>query len=137
MKLVSEKSVWPRLLVFPLLGISASVFALVWLSPQLAYKFAYCPLRQTTGLPCLTCGGTHSIVALSQGHWTEALAANPLVAGGIFIFCVWALYALAATFASGLRRSVEMSPSEKRTARILAVLIIVSTWIWEIWQFCR
>ena len=109
--------------------------ALARLNPELTYHLASCPLRDTTGVPCLTCGGTHSIVALMQGHWWEALAANPLVALGTPAFLFWSVYALWATFQPVLRRSLLLKPQEKRAARILVTLFLLATWAWEFWQF--
>lgn len=105
------------------------------LQPDLAYRLAYCPLRDTTGIPCLTCGGTHSIVALMHGHLPEAVAANPLVALGTIIFLVWAVYALAATFFPSIRRSLVFLTHEKRAVRIVTTLFLIATWAWQFWQF--
>ncbi len=136
MNLVSENSPWPRLLVFPLLMVAGAVLSVAMLRPDLAYKWAYCPLRDTTGIPCLTCGGTHSIVALMQGHWIEAMAANPLVAVGTVLFVLWSGYAVVATIYPAIRRSLKLLAYEKRAARIAATLLILATWAWEFKQFC-
>lgn len=135
MKLIPENSPWPRLLVFPLLSVTLAVLALARLQPELAYRLAYCPLRDTTGVPCLTCGGTHSIVALVQGHVIESLAANPLVALGTIFFMIWSLYALLATMMPQLRRSLVIPSHEKRAIRIGTTLFLLATWAWEFWRF--
>lgn len=135
LQLSAENSPWPRLLVFPLLTVAVAGLFVARLQPDLAYRAAYCPLRDTTGIPCLTCGGTHSIVALMQGQVLEALAANPLVALGTVLFLFWAVYALASTFFPAIRRSLLLLPHEKRAARILTTLFLLATWAWEFWQF--
>jgi len=86
LKLVPENSPWPRLLGFPLFAVVIYGMGMARFYPDLVYRLAYCPLRETTGIPCLTCGGTHSIVALMEGHFLESLLANTLVFLGTWIF---------------------------------------------------
>ena len=121
--------------MFPLLTVAVAGLSLARLNPDLAFRLAYCPLRDTTGIPCLTCGGTHSIVSLMQGRLLDAVAANPLVAVGIISFWFWAAYALLATFIPKLRRSLKFSAPEKRAIRFLTTLFILATWAWEFWRF--
>ncbi len=49
-----------------------------------------CGLRSTTGIPCVACGGTRSMMALSHGRVLDALAFNPLVFLGIVAAITWA-----------------------------------------------
>lgn len=61
-----------------------------------------CPLKQLTGWPCLTCGGTRAFVAAVAGRWVEALGWNPLVGlGGLAL--VLGLPVASAGLASGRR----------------------------------
>ena len=105
------------------------------LRPDLAYRLAYCPLRDTTGIPCLTCGGTHSIVSLMQGHLLEALGANPLVFVGTICFVLWSIFSIIATLIPRWRRSLSLLAHEKRAVRMMTALFLVATWAWEFWQF--
>lgn len=134
MRLVPENNSFPRLLVFPfgllaLLGFLAARFA-----TDKVMQLAHCPLRDMTGLPCPTCGGTHTAVSLAQGHLADAFTSNPLVAGGLILFTLWVLVGIIATLVPAWRRSLEMNVTEKRTARILAVLIGACGWLWVIRQ---
>ncbi|MGB7416457.1 MAG: DUF2752 domain-containing protein [Thermosynechococcaceae cyanobacterium] len=36
--------------------------------------FLACPILHLTGIPCPTCGMTRSFVAISQGHWQQAVS---------------------------------------------------------------
>lgn len=128
MRLVPENSPWPRMLVWPL-GLAAALFmaAARWI-PDLLYQWAHCPLHDTTGLPCFTCGGTHCLVSLAEGRWQASLLANPLVLIGTLVLSAWAVYAVLATFIPAWRRSLWLTPGDKRTARWLAVLIILTNW---------
>jgi len=131
MRLVPETSPLPRLLVFPfgLLGLFG--LALLRWQSDLALHLARCPWRELSGLPCPTCGGTHAAVSLARGRWSEGFTENPLVALGSLLFGLWVVFGLAATAVPALRRSISWDDGEKRTARILAVLVILLTWAWE------
>jgi len=134
MRLVPEKSSLPRLLVFPFGILAVFGLCLVRFKPDLVLRLAHCPLRDMTGVPCPTCGGTHAAVALANGRFADAFAANPLVAVGLVVFGVWLLNGLLMTMSPGLRRDLVFSPREKRTARLLAVLLILAAWVWEIFR---
>ena len=135
MKLTPEKGPWPRLLVFPLLVIAFLGLGLARMNPDLTYRLAHCPLRDTTGLPCLTCGGTHSIVAFMRGDFSEALMANPLVPLGTIALLIWTLYAFLATVLPRFRWSLELQENEKRATKFLVALVLIGNWIYLIWQF--
>lgn len=132
MRLVPEKSPLPRLLVFPFGLIALAALVLARFQSDLVLKLAHCPLRNITGLPCPTCGGTHTAISLTRGQLWEALHTNPLVTVGMILFGVWLLAGLLATVFPGMRRDLELTPVEKRTARILAVLLFILAWIWQI-----
>ena len=132
MRLVPEKSPLPRLLVFPFGVLALLGLVVVRFRPDLVLRLAHCPLRDMTGVPCPTCGGTHAAVALAQGRWTDAFTANPLVAASLAVFGIWLLAGVLATVAPGLRRDLVLTSREKKTARILTVFLILSTWIREL-----
>ena len=132
MRLVNETSSIPRLLVFPLLALA--LFGLFWLryQPGVVFQLAHCPLMQCTGIPCPTCGGTHSMAALSIGDWDAALGANPLVAITLIIFVIWAIWAILATVLPPLRYAADLSLAEKRAVKILAALLLLLAWARQI-----
>ncbi len=134
MKLVAENSPLPRLLAWPLLLMLLGALLAVKLYPDLILGLSHCPLRDITGLPCPTCGGTHSAAAVAAGRWVEALRANPVVVLGGAVFVVWALYCVAATILPTLRRSLWLDPREKKAARWLAAFFLVFAWGWQIWR---
>ena len=102
------------------------------LYPALIFGLARCPLRNITGVPCPTCGGTHSAASLAAGQWLAALRANPFVVVALGVFAVWAVYCVIATLIPGLRRGLRLSPTEKMAARILAAVLLVLAWAWQI-----
>jgi len=134
MRLVPETSPMPRLFVFPLLLLAFAGLAIARWTPELMLWLAHCPLRERTGLPCPSCGGTHAAVALAGGRLGEAFLANPLVAIGGVCFAVWALWAVAATLVPRLRRGLELGPKEKKLLKGFAILALALTWLWEVLQ---
>jgi hypothetical protein len=132
MQLVAERSPVARLLALPLLLLLAGGLAAIRAFPDLVFGLARCPLRDITGSPCPTCGGTHSAASLAAGRWLEALLANPVAVAGMGVFALWALYCLAATLVPRWRRGIDLSPAEKKAARILAAVIFVFAWAWQI-----
>ncbi|MEN8005615.1 MAG: DUF2752 domain-containing protein [Candidatus Krumholzibacteriota bacterium] len=122
----------PRLLVFPFGLVALFGLAAVLYNSDLVLRLAHCPLRDLTGLPCPTCGGTHAAISLAHGRLTEAFAASPLIAGGLILFSVWVMAGVATTLVPAWRRELVFSPREKRTARVLAVLMAVAGWVWVI-----
>jgi len=132
MRLVPETSPHPRLLVFPFGILAVFGLAIIRFKPDLVLHLAHCPLRDMTGVPCPTCGGTHTAVALAHGRWVDAFAANPLVALALVVFGIWLLAGVLTTMAPGLRRDLVLTSREKRTARILAIFLILAAWVWEI-----
>lgn len=132
MRLIPEQSPTPRLLAMPLALFLAGGLIATRLWPNLVYGLARCPMRDITGVPCPTCGGTHSATSLAAGRWFEALAANPVVAVALIVFILWAGYCLVATLVPALRRSLSLTSGEKRAARIMAALLFVAAWVYQI-----
>ena len=130
MRWVCERHPLPRLLVFPLLLLTAAGLAAARFFPDLLYKFAACPWRDVTTLPCPTCGGTRAVVELVQGNLAGSLGSNPALAVGLALFLIWAVYALAATLIPAWRFRVDLGAREKKAARFLAASLIVINWLW-------
>ena len=53
-----------------------------------------CGLRTATGIPCVACGGTRSMMSLSHGKVLEAIAFNPLIFLCVLAAATWALVSL-------------------------------------------
>jgi hypothetical protein len=73
------------------LGAPIIIFALVIaamivarLSEHWQLPFMKCAFKATTGLPCVTCGGTRALRALTRGEVAQAFWLNPLVVSGAF-----------------------------------------------------
>jgi len=128
-RLVPETSSLARWLVLPFLLTALAGLLAVRRAPDLVLAAASCPLRDLTGLPCPTCGGTHGAVALAAGRLGGAFAANPLVPLGAAAVALWAVWALLAAAVPALRVRLRLGPRETRAARLLAALLIVLLWV--------
>ena len=51
-----------------------------------------CPFHMLTGFDCPFCGGQRMVLALLQGHWTEAFWLNPGLAVGAPLVGAWWLW---------------------------------------------
>ena len=135
MKLAPETSPLLRLLLFSFLPLLIGALILVSLAPGLALNLAHCPLRDITGFPCPTCGGTQTATHVVQGHWWSALQANPMVLLLGVAYVLAAVYAGLATLIPSWRRSLQLTAHEKRTARLLAVLLLFLNWAWLVYRY--
>jgi hypothetical protein len=131
-RLVPEQSPFPRLFVFPLLMMAAVLAGVARVNADLLLRSAHCALRESTAIPCPTCGGTMAAIDLAEGRLMAALTANPLLTlialgGGL-----WCLYAVAATFLPRWRRSLDLSRGAVKTVRWLVALLLAANWAYEV-----
>jgi hypothetical protein len=84
-----------------------------------------------TGHPCLTCGATRSTIAFFHADFWNAWKWNPLVFLFLSGLSIFDLYAFAVLVIRGPRlRIVRFTPAEKRFLRLLAVILLLSNWIY-------
>jgi hypothetical protein len=88
---------------------------------------ALCPLRRLTGVPCPLCGSTTVFMEAGAGHWTQALAANPMTVLAFFVFLAAPL-ALIDPVASWANL-----PARRRNIGLGVVLAI--SWVWQMHRF--
>jgi hypothetical protein len=114
------------------LTLAAGVLAAARLAPERLLAAAHCPLRDMTGLACPTCGGTHALVALADGRWSESWRINPAVPVGTLLVVAWAAWAAAAAVAPALRVRPALDARETTAARWLAAVALLALWIRQI-----
>jgi hypothetical protein len=86
-----------------------------------------CIFKHVTGIPCLTCGGTRSIVAFSNFEFYRAFIFNPL----IMLFSVGIMVFSFGTLAGWiLKRSiaVKLSRNEIMVIRIFIISLVIFNW---------
>lgn len=135
MKLVPEESPLPRLLLLGFLPLAAGLLVLVRLAPDVVLSLAHCPLREVTGLPCPTCGSTLAVTQLVTGNWGPAWRSNPLLVAAGAAYLLAAAHAAVATMVPRWRRALHLTSPEKRTARWLAVLLVLLNWVWLLFRY--
>jgi hypothetical protein len=102
-----------------------------WLMQGAVDKLPPCVFKEVVGLPCLTCGATRSIVALSRHDIGLSFALNPLVPAFVAGLILLSLF----TFLGWVLRKrivLSLSAKQKRGIRALAVLAIVANWFYLI-----
>lgn len=131
-RLVSEQSPFPRLFAFPMLMMAAVFATLARVNADWLLRSAHCALRESTAIPCPTCGGTMAAIDLTQGRLMAAMAANPLLTL-IALGCgLWCLYAVAATILPRWRRSLNLSRGAVKTVRWLVALLLAANWAYKL-----
>lgn len=93
--------------------------------------FPLCVFKATTGLPCLTCGGTRVLVRLAHFDIAGALAMNPLVALSLMALLPWA-FADALLALRGRALVLEIGPSVRRVLLWAALPVILANWAYLI-----
>jgi hypothetical protein len=93
--------------------------------------FPVCVFKATTGIPCLTCGGTRALLHLAHLDVLGALAMNPLVATALIALVPWGI--VDAVLALRRRALVlEVGPALGRTLRWAAVPLLLGNWAYLI-----
>ena len=90
-----------------------------------------CFFKATTGLPCLTCGGTRALVHLARLDVLGALAMNPLVALSLMALVPWAI-ADAVLALRGRSLVLEIGPLLKQVLMWSAFPVLIANWAYLI-----
>ncbi|MCM3875329.1 MAG: DUF2752 domain-containing protein [Thermoanaerobaculia bacterium] len=94
-----------------------------WVS-AFAQGIPACPFRALLGVPCLTCGSTRALVALTRIDLGAAFGWNPLVAGAGILFIAGGVVALGAALLGGEVRAPRPSPA----LRAALALALAANW---------
>ncbi len=124
-----------------IIATAASVAGLCWVFlhlhyPQKMFSLPVCIFRNITGLPCPSCGSTHSVLCLLKFDIAGAVAENPIgliLTPLIFILPPW----LTIDFVSGRNSFYKFYLSAESFVRkpwVATCLIgaLTANWIWSI-----
>lgn len=104
------------------------VGAYVMLTRDDAHAPALCPLRQATGLPCPTCGGTRAALAAARGDLPAAFRLNPLVMVAACGVALWLI--LRVGFAR--RITVRRAPIGRGMMWMAVLTLVALNWVYVI-----
>jgi len=123
----------PRELDYELIWLSVSLASLalaaIWFALRLPWP--HCMFLTLTGHPCMTCGATRAAIAFFHLDFRSAWSWNPLVFAflcGLSIFDVYAFVVL--VLRAPRLRLVEVNVAEKNFVRLVAVILLLSNWIY-------
>jgi len=102
-------------------------FAAIWLA--LGLPWPRCAFHDVTGLPCVTCGMTRSVIQFFHGNFLASLRWNPLVFVALCGLSIFDAYALIVLVARAPRvRIARFSSAEKTFVRALVVTSLAANW---------
>lgn len=116
-------------LIWLTVSLGSLALAAGWFALRLPWP--HCIFLSVTGHPCATCGATRSAIAFFHADFWSAWKWNPLVflfLSGLSIFDAYA-FAVLVTHAPRLR-IVQFTPAQKIVLRLLAVILLLSNWIY-------
>ena len=90
-----------------------------------------CIFHRLTGIPCLTCGGTRSLVALSQFDIASSFMLNPMLflsVAGVMTLSSVSFYGLVTKGSIVLR----LSDGHKKALRIGTIGLFMANWVYLI-----
>ncbi|MEO6847541.1 MAG: DUF2752 domain-containing protein [Chthoniobacterales bacterium] len=105
----------------------------LFIGMHLPFLMPHCAFRTVTGIPCLTCGSTHSLQALLQRNWLMAIRWNPLCVLTIAAIIMGAIYAvITLVFRLPRIRIINMNAREILLMRLVVVILIAIDWVYVI-----
>jgi hypothetical protein len=108
-------------------GVAAVVAAVLPFAGRFAPFAPACPFKALTGWPCLSCGATRAVVALSRLDFQAAVWSNPLAAAATILLVGGGLLAGGAALSGRALPRLGPPPAWLRSAAIGAVL---ANWAW-------
>jgi len=112
------------------IGLAAGLGILILPLDRLAVR---CVFKALTGLPCMTCGMTRSLIHLRRLDFVAALSANPLITVAVVCGALYCLYAWGAVLLRTRRIRIQLTHRwELWAVRVLAVAIVLANWAYLI-----
>ena len=111
----------------------------IWLGLQTylpSDKVGLCLIKQSTNIPCPSCGTSRSILSISKGEFSKALLLNPLGYISLFIM-LFSPFWIIIDWVSGRTtffkayQNIE-NQFKKPIIYIPSIILILANWIWNI-----
>jgi hypothetical protein len=116
-------------LIWLSVSLGSLAIAAAWFALRLPWP--HCIFLTITGHPCMTCGATRAAIAFFHLDFWSAWKWNPLfftVLCGLSIFDAYAFAVL--VIRAPRLRIVQFTPTEKNFLRLIAVILLLSNWIY-------
>ncbi len=114
-------------------GLAAAWAYLTWVGSTPG-----CLFRRLTDVPCLACGGTRCVRALTQGEILAALAYNPAVFLAGTLATAWTAWSVVARLRGDpLRVRLATDARGERRLRWGLAIALVLHWMWLAWTLPR
>ena len=112
-------------------GIALVMLGVGWLQPILSFA-PDCVFKGLTGIPCLTCGSTRSVVHLSHGAILSAFGMNPLMTLCLISAVLYFIFSLISAVFDLPRISLLLTDKEINVMRSGVVMILLAQWAYLI-----
>jgi hypothetical protein len=112
-------------------GIALVILGAGWLQSILSFA-PDCVFKGLTGIPCLTCGSTRSVVHLSHGDILSALTMNPLTTLCLMSAILYFFYSLMSAAFHLPRISFLFTDKERTIMRAGVVMLLLVQWAYLI-----
>jgi len=97
-----------------------------------------CWFKTISGLPCPACGSTSGIIEIFKGHFLQAFQLNPFSYSSLFILMgssMWVMYDLIFKKEGFYQFYLNVNIHIKKKRIFIPLLILIlSIWIWNIYQ---
>jgi hypothetical protein len=91
-----------------------------------------CVFKGLTGIPCLTCGSTRSVVHLSHGEILSAFAMNPLMTLCLISAALFFIHSLMSAAIDLPRVSFLLTDNDRNIMRAGVVMLLLIQWAYLI-----
>lgn len=124
--------------------IGISILAYLWLTYNSFFVsdnkegITICWFKTISGLPCPACGSTSGIIEIFKGHFLRAFLFNPFSYSSLFILIgssIWVVYDLIFQKESFYLFFLKVNTQLKQKRIFIPLIILIlSIWIWNIYQ---
>lgn len=108
-------------------------------NPDRAQALDVCLFKNITGIPCPSCGSTHSVLNLLQLDWKRAIDDNPLgfvLLAGLLVLPFWMIYDFAAKRSTFYNfYTLAEAYARRRWVAIPLIALVVANWMWSIYKY--
>lgn len=127
---------WNHELIWPIAFIASMVGA--WGFFHLGLETPGCIFHGLTHLPCLGCGGTRCVRALTQFNFVDAFKFHPAFFIAFVLAILWTLYSVIFWLRRDtLRLRFSIKEDQRNKLTLLAIIFVGLHWAWQCYYLSR